>query len=68
MTYPDTLRGLPLADRTDDRAAAPLKHLGFPDDLFDSCDPVQAAIEAGEYNDSLGIGRGPSHCRQISSP
>lgn len=41
------------------RESAPLGHLSLPDDLFDGDDPEQAAIEAGEYNDSLGIWRGP---------
>ncbi len=40
------------------REAAPLRHLGLPDDLFDGHDPEQAAIDAGEYNDPLGIWRG----------
>ena len=40
------------------REAAPLGHLGLPDDLFDSDDPEQAAIDAGEYTGTLGIWRG----------
>ena len=54
------------ANESGDRESAPLKHLGLPDDLFDSSDPVQAAIDAGEYNDSAGIWRGAPR-RQISS-
>ena len=41
------------------REAAPLGHLDLPEDLFDGDDPEQAAIDAGEYSDSLGIWRGP---------
>lgn len=41
------------------REAAPLAHLGLPDDLLDD-DPEQAAIDAGEYTDALGIWQGPS--------
>lgn len=37
------------------REAAPLAHLGLPDDLFDAEDAEQAAIDAGDYNDALGI-------------
>ena len=40
------------------REAAPLGHLGLPDSLFDDYDPEQAAIDAGEYNDPLGVWRG----------
>ena len=55
------------ANEVGDRECAPLKHLGLPDDLFDNSDPVQAAIDAGEYNDSTGIRRGARRRRQISS-
>lgn len=41
------------------REAAPLKHLDLPDDLFDHEDAEQAAIDAGDYSDTLGIWRGP---------
>ena len=41
------------------REAAPLKHLNLPDDLFDHEDQEQAAIDAGECSDTLGIWRGP---------
>ena len=41
------------------REAAPLKHLDLPDDLFDQEDQEQAAIDAGEFSDALGIWRGP---------
>ena len=40
------------------REPAPLKHLRLPDDLFDQKDPEQAAIDAGDYSDELGIWRG----------
>ncbi len=40
------------------RESAPLSHLGLPDDLFDADDAEQAAIDAGDYNDALGIWRG----------
>ena len=40
------------------RETAPLRHLGLPDDLFDREDVEQAAIDAGEGSDSLGIWRG----------
>ncbi len=41
------------------REAAPLKHLNLPDDLFDREDQEQAAIDAGDFGDALGIWRGP---------
>ena len=37
---------------------APLGHLRLPDDLFDGDDPEQAAIDADDQNDALGIRRG----------
>ncbi len=40
------------------REVAPLAHLALPDDLFDAENAEQAAIDAGEFNDSLGIWRG----------
>ena len=40
------------------REAAPLKHLNLPDDLFDRDDPEQAAIDAGDYSNAVGIDRG----------
>ena len=40
------------------RESAPLGHLRLPDDLFDDEDPEQAAIDAGEGSDDLGIWRG----------
>ncbi len=40
------------------REAAPLAYLALPDDLFDVEDAEQAAIDAGEFNDSLGIWQG----------
>ena len=41
------------------REPAPLRHLRLPDDLFDHDDPEQAAIDAGDHSDALGIWRGP---------
>ena len=40
------------------REPAPLAHLRLPHDLFDDEDPEQAAIDAGDYSDDLGIWRG----------
>lgn len=40
------------------REAAPLAHLNWPEDLFDAPDVEQSAIDAGEYNDALGIWQG----------
>lgn len=40
------------------REPAPLAHLRLPDDLFGGEDPEQAAIDAGDYSDDLGIWRG----------
>ena len=40
------------------REDAPLKHLDLPDDLFDHEDAEQAAIDAGDYSDDLGVWRG----------
>jgi len=40
------------------RESAPLAYLALPDDLFDAEDTEQAAIDAGEFNDSLGIWQG----------
>lgn len=40
------------------REAAPLKHLNLPEDLFDDEDPEQAAIDAGDYTDDVGIWAG----------
>lgn len=62
------LSGAVPADETGERESAPLKHLGLPDDLFDSRDPVQAAIDAGEHNDAAGIWNGSPRRPQISSP
>jgi len=42
------------------REAAPLKHLKLPEDLFDEADPEQAAIDAGDYGDEVGIWTGPA--------
>lgn len=40
------------------RESAPLAHLRLPHDLLVDDDPEQAAIDAGDYNDALGIWRG----------
>ena len=40
------------------REAAPLKHLGLPEDLFDDEDLEQAAIDAGDHSDDVGIWTG----------
>lgn len=40
------------------REAAPLAHLELPDDLFESSDAAQSAIDAGDFSDALGIWRG----------
>jgi prevent-host-death family protein len=40
------------------REAAPLKHLDLPEDIFDTEDPEQAAIDAGDYTDEVGIWTG----------
>ncbi len=40
------------------REDAPLEHLRLPDDLFDRDDAEQAAIDAGDHTDALGIWRG----------
>ena len=39
------------------REPAPLAHLRLPDDLLDDEDLEQAAMDAGEGTDSLGIWR-----------
>ena len=40
------------------RESAPLAPLRLPDDLFDDDDPEQAAIDAGDYSNAVGIWRG----------
>lgn len=40
------------------REPAPLRHLCLPDDLFDREDAEQAAIDAGDYSDDMGVWRG----------
>ncbi len=42
------------------REAAPLKYLKLPEDLFDDDEPEQAAIDAGDYSDEVGIWTGPA--------
>ena len=51
-------RIVPLGDNRE-REAAPLRHLGLPDDLFDREDAEQAAIDAGEHSDEVGMWQGP---------
>ncbi|TBA31905.1 type II toxin-antitoxin system Phd/YefM family antitoxin [Rhizobium ruizarguesonis] len=34
-----------------------LRQRGLPDDLFDEVDPEQAAIDAGDWNDDIGVWR-----------
>ena len=40
------------------RMFGPLRHLRLPDDLFDEVDPDEAAIDAGDWNDEVGIWQG----------
>jgi prevent-host-death family protein len=40
------------------REAVPLKHLDLPEDLFDTEDPEQAAIDVGDYTDEVGVWSG----------
>lgn len=35
-----------------------LRHRGLPDDLFDTTDAEQAAIDAGDWNDETGVWQG----------
>ena len=35
-----------------------LRQRDLPDDLFDELDPVQAAIDAGDWNDDTGVWQG----------
>lgn len=37
-----------------------LRHRGLPDDLFDTQDAEQSAIDAGDWNDDTGIWQGKS--------
>lgn len=37
-----------------------LRHRGLPDDLFDTTDAEQSAIDAGDWNDDTGIWQGKS--------
>ncbi len=42
-----------------------LRQRGLPDDLFDEVDAEQAAIDAGDWNDDVGISqRKPENSRQ----
>jgi prevent-host-death family protein len=38
-----------------------LRHLGLPDNVFDPVDAEQAAIDAGDWNDDIGVWRGKSN-------
>lgn len=38
-----------------------LRHRGLPDDLFDTTDAEQAAIDAGDWNDETGVWQGKSN-------
>lgn len=46
------------ADPAGKRPFGLLARRGLPDDLFDEHDPEQAAIDAGDRNDDLGIFEG----------
>lgn|ERR1700712_3556947 len=35
-----------------------LRQRGLPDDLFDTIDADQAAVDAGDYNDETGVWKG----------
>lgn len=37
-----------------------LRHRGLPDNLFDTTDAEQSAIDAGDWNDDTGIWQGKS--------
>ena len=50
------------------REAAPLKHLNLPDDLFDCEDREQAAIDAGDRSDAVGIDRGTTIPADLFEP
>ncbi|APG87338.1 type II toxin-antitoxin system Phd/YefM family antitoxin [Sinorhizobium americanum] len=43
-----------------------LRQRGLPDDLFDAVDAEQAAIEAGDWNDAVGIWQGGAGDRETS--
>ncbi len=38
-----------------------LRHRGLPDNLFDTADAEQAAIDAGDWNDDTGVWQGKSN-------
>ena len=44
-----------------------LRQRGLPDDLFDEVDAGQAAIDAGDWNDDVGIWRGKRNDRETST-
>lgn len=46
------------ADPAGKRPFGLLAKRGLPDDLFDKHDPEQAAIDAGDWSDDVGIHRG----------
>lgn len=41
-----------------------LRQRGLPDDLFDAVDAEQAAIDAGDWNDDVGVWQGQSNERE----
>lgn len=43
-----------------------LRQSGLPDDLFDDVDAEQAAIDAGGWNDEVGVWQGTSRDRETS--
>lgn len=43
-----------------------LRQRGLPDDLFDEIDAEQAAIDAGDWNDDVGVWQGKSNDRDPS--
>ncbi|MGE8106890.1 type II toxin-antitoxin system Phd/YefM family antitoxin [Allorhizobium sp. NPDC080224] len=46
------------ADPAGKRPFGLLARRGLPDDLFDEHDPDQAAIDAGDWNDDVGVFQG----------
>jgi prevent-host-death family protein len=43
-----------------------LRQRGLPDDLFDDVDAEQTAIDAGDWNDDVGVWQGKSSNRDTS--
>ncbi|KQZ59811.1 prevent-host-death protein [Rhizobium sp. Root149] len=46
------------ADLADKRPFGLLRHRRLPDDLFDTVDAEQSAIDAGDWNDDTGVWQG----------